>query len=68
MPLHARDLIGLALLEQVLASPRKVRPPTNPLNLLTLEFDHDHSDSQPAPADSQCRRRPDRVLRRSKLG
>jgi hypothetical protein len=65
MTLHARDHIGLALLEQVLASPRKVRPPNNPLNLLTLEFDHDHSDSQPDSADAQPRSRGGRVQRRS---
>lgn len=63
--MKSREFIGLALIEHVLAAPGKMRPPNNPLNLLTLEFNHDECSAQPSPADAQPDRRGGRVLRRS---
>ena len=65
MTLRSSDHIGLALLGRALARPSKSRLLNNPMHLLTPEFDHDHSDSQPAPSDAQPARSPGRVLRRS---
>ena len=63
--MKSREFIGLALIEHVLAAPRKVRLPNNPLKLFTPEFDHDHCDSQPDSSDAQPARRGGRVQRRS---